>query len=1019
MHLQKQPVQLNFAQGINTKADPNQLPIGQFLALNNSVFTTQGRLSKRNGFANITTLPNSEQTTLTTLNDNLIATGSNLYAFSEDTSQWLNQGTVQPISLNTSPLVRVSTNQTAPDAQVASNGLVCLVYVDTAIAYYQVSDSATGQQIVPRTALGSTAKNPRVFILGQYFIITFMQTVTATTHLRYIAIPIDMPTSPNTVADISTNVLAIGTGYDAAVANNSLYLGWSGSGTTIKLRYLSSTLVVSAETSVAGHTSTYMSVTADNSASTPIIWFTFYRASDMTLYTMAYSQSLTAQVLAPTLIDTITPNGINALTSIATNQLMTAFYDCQNTYTYDSNLQTDFIKKNTVTQAGVVGTPSVMLRSVGLASKAFYNAAGSIYMLVAFDNFNISGNITASNQRGYFLSDSNGNIFMRLAYSNGGGYVTTQVLPNVSYNDSLYYIPYLANDFLASVNKGTNLTSGTPTAAIYTQQGVNLAAIGINNSGQHSSEIAGALHLTGGQLWEYDGVRPVEHGFQVYPEDPEATTSGAGGNLADLLYFYVFTYEWTDNQGNLHRSAPSIPLRVDLSGSVTGTNSVVLHVPTLRMTYKVSPNPVRIVGYRWSTAQQIYYQFTSLTSPTANDTTVDSVNITDTLADSSILGDVQLYTNGGVIENIAAPASTVSCLFKNRLFIVDAEDQNLLWFSKQVIESTPVEMSDLFTIYVAPTTGAQGSTGPITALSAMDDKLIIFKKDAIYYLTGTGPDNTGASSDFSDPIYISSSVGCANQNSIVLMPSGIMFQSDKGIWLLGRDLSTQYIGSQVESFNSQQVESALTIPGTNQVRFTLGNNITLMYDYFYNQWGTFSNISAVSATLYQGLHTYLNSFGAVYQEAANTYVDGSIPVLMSFTTAWLNVAGIRGYERFYFGFLLGTYVTPFKLNIGFSYDYSTPIKQQIVVTPDNFTPAWGGESVWGGAGGWGGDTSNIFQARIFPQQQKCQTFQLTINELYDGSFGVSPGQGLTLSGMNLVVGVKKGYSIQKASRSFG
>jgi hypothetical protein len=537
----------------------------------------------------------------------------------------------------------------------------------------------------------------------------------------------------------------------------------------------------------------------------------------------------------------------------------------------------------------------------------------------------------------------------------------------------------------------------------------------INSINQHSSEIAGALHLTGGQLWEYDSVKPVEHGFQVWPEEVQVNTTTGAGNITAGNYFYQFTYEWTDAQGNLHRSSPSIPISI-VTTTTSSTNT--LYVPTLRLTYKIAPNPVRIVGYRWSAAQQVYYQFTSLTSPIINDTTVDYVVITDTLADSAILGNNIIYTTGGVVENIAAPASIASALYKNRLFLIDAEDQNLLWFSKQVIENTPVEMSDLFTIYVAPTTGSQGSTGPMTALSALDDKLIIFKKDAIYYVTGNGPDNTGANNDFSDPIYVTSSVGCANPDSIVLMPNGLMFQSDKGIWLLGRDLSTNYIGAPVEQYNSSLVQSAQAIPGTNQVRFILDSGITLMYDYFFAQWGTFTNLNAISATLYQGLHTYLNKFGQIYQEADGTYVDGSVPVLMSLTTSWLNMVGLRGYERFYFMFLLGTYYTPFKLNMQLSYDYDSNNKHSVVVSPDNYSPAWGSDALWGSSTLWGGP-GNVFQARVFPQTQKCQTFQITINEIYDSTLGVSPGQGLSLSGMNIVIGLKKGYSTQKASRSFG
>jgi hypothetical protein len=370
------------------------------------------------------------------------------------------------------------------------------------------------------------------------------------------------------------------------------------------------------------------------------------------------------------------------------------------------------------------------------------------------------------------------------------------------------------------------------------------------------------------------------------------------------------------------------------------------------------------------------------------------------------------------VEDIAAPAAIHSALYQNRMLVIDAEDQNLIWYSKQVVQNTPVEFSDLFTIYVSPTSGAQGSTGPLTALGAMDDKLVMFKKAAIYYLTGKGPDNTGANNDFSEPIYITSSVGTTNPSSVVLTPMGIMFQSEKGIWLLGRDLQTKYIGAPVEKYNSDTVTSATAIEGTNQVRFIMSSGITLMYDYYYDQWATFSNILAISALLWQGQHTYLNSLGAIYQETPGTYLDGSNPVLMSFTTAWINVAGLQGYERFYFMHLLGTYFTPFKLAAQLSYDYNSSFSQNISISQDNFSPVYGGDALWGSGDVWGGP-ANAFEAQVFPQIQKCSAFQVTINEVYDPSLGVTAGAGIALSGLNLTVGVKKGYRTQRATRQFG
>lgn len=1002
MALTKQPININFAQGLQTKTDPKQVQIGNFLALNNTVFDVQGALTKRNGFKNITKLPNANQTTLTTLNNNLLATGSNLYAYSSNTNSWLDKGIVQPVNLSVQSMVRSTTAQTSPDVAIASNGLACLAYIDSGNSYYQISDSITGQQIVARTQLVATATNPRVFVLGRYFIVTYMATVAGSPHLQYVAIPISIPASPLPAQDISSIVSSINDGYDACVApGGNLYVSWSSTGNNVRTTYLSPALVLQTAVAIGSSTATLMSTTIDETTST--LWISWYDAATDDGYSAAYSLQLAPLLTKTQIINNIV---VNEITSSASDELLSVFYEVSNTYGYSPNAKSDYVETTTIDILGATTSPAVILRSVGLASKSFIDESGMIYMLVTYGEIN---------QPTYFLIDSSGNIYMRLAGANGGGYQSTQVLSNVVLRDGTYHTAYLIKDFLAPVNKGTALPSGTPVNGIYTQTGINLASFQINIDGQYSSEIGNSLHLTGGQLWQYDGVKPVEQGFQVYPENIAVTTTAGTGGLIAQQYYYVFCYEWTDNAGNLHRSAPSIP-----TGIVTATSSSTntINVPTLRLTYKITPNPVRIVGYRWSAAQQTYYQFTSITNPVVNDPTVDSVTITDANSDSAILGQTLLYTTGGVIENIAAPASTASALFKNRLFIINAEDQNLLWYSKQVIQNTPVEMSDLLTVYVAPTSGAQGSTGPCTALGAMDDKLIIFKRDAIYYLTGTGPDNTGANNDFTDPIYITASVGCPNPQSVVLTPQGLMFQSDKGIWLLGRDLSTSYIGSPVEAYNSSIVYSAQVIPGTNQVRFILDNRVTLMYDYYYGQWGTFNNLNAISSTLFNAKDTYISNLGYIYQETPDYYLDGSNPVLLSFTTSWISLAGIQGLERFYEVYLLGGYASPFKLQVQMAYDYNKSPSQSVMVLPNNYSKTWGGDALWGSGEFWGGP-GDVFEARIFPEQQKCQTFQLIVSEVFDPSLNEPAGEGLTLSGMCLVVGAKKGYRTQKASQSFG
>lgn len=1085
MALNKQALNINFAKGLDTKTDPFQVQPGKFLALQNTVFEKGGLLQKRNGYGALGDLPDNTTKFITTFNGNLTAIGANLQAYSSTTATWVNKGPLKPINLSTLPLIRSNTNQSQFDSVVASNGLMCTVYTDNVpsglvtvpVYKYVIADSITGQNIVAPTVItppgGTVEGSPRVFLVGQHFLIVYTNFISGAYHLRYLAISLLTPSVVFVSAHITSQYTPSSTvDWDGVVINNSLYLAWNGNdpGNAIRMTFIDQSLTLHNIVSFPGRKATIMSVAADQSNN--VVYASFYDSISQTGYTLAVD-NLLATILVPTL--TISATSVKNITSSVQNQVCTVIYEVNNSYTYDSSIVTDFIRSRTITQTGVLGTVSVISRSLGLASKSFI-INNIIYYL---------GIYSSAYQPSYFLMDVSGNVISRIAYSNGG-ILYSLGLPSVTVLNNEAKIAYSFKDLVQAANK----TQGNPSpTGVYSQTGINLVTFSFVDITAMSVEIGNDLIISGGFLWQYDGYSPVEQGFFLWPDYVEGSASTTGGAMSAQQYFYVATYEWADNQGNVYRSAPSIPVEIDASnasttpisftssfssgatsitvssiaglkvgqvltdtttpaniqagtqitsinGSVLGlslptagisagntlqtvtTLSVTVNVPTLRLTYKIA-NPVKIVIYRWSTAQQNYYQVTSIQVPVLNNTSVDSIAYTDTLADSSILGNNILYTTGGVLENISAPSTSAMTLFQSRLFMLDAEDPNLVWFSKQVIEATPVEMTDLLTLFVAPTIGGGGSTGNLKSLSSMDDKLILFKQDAIYYINGEGPDNTGANSQFSEPIFITATVGCSNQQSIVFMPNGLMFQSDKGIWLLGRDLSTSYIGAAVEKFTeAATVLSAVNVPGTNQVRFTLDSGITLMYDYYYGEWGTFINIPALSSTLYQSLHTYMNSFGQVFQETPGSYLDGSNPVLISFTTSWLNLAGLQGYERAYFFYLLGKYITPHKLAVQISYDYNPSPTQQSIITPDNYAPPWGSETLWGGSSYWGGQ-SNVEQWRVFLQQQKCEAFQVTINELFDPEFNTLAGAGLTLSGLALVVGLKSSYPRLKPTKSVG
>jgi len=1007
MALEKRAISVNFTQGVSTKADKNQIPIGTFLELDNMVFTEVGLLKKRDGNKRLANLPDGSSTLTTTYNSNLVAIGTKIQALVEPTNAWINRGDIDLVNVDTLSLIKNNTNQSMVDTAI-SGGLVCTTYTDnvplgtsTRPAFkYAIADLLTGQNVVSPAELtvvaASVSHQARVFSLGQYFVLVYDTYNGSSYSLKYQTININTPGIISTSTTWSTSYTPSGTGsFDGVVANNSLYLSWNGSSGGLKSAYLTSGLTLSSVVGIGSSSSSIVSVTADNSGSTPVIWTTYWNSTSSAGYAVAVNPILNT-VLPQTLITTAPSGAILNIASTAYGGVLNAFLGLAYSYTYNASIPTNRIVSVKMWQAtGSITAEANVSRSVGLGSKACLIGTTSYFMSV----------YQSAYQPTYFLLkyDTTGRPIAKIAYGNGGGYYTDG-LPSCQVIGSTFYSGYLIKDLVQSVNKNTNVSSSTQNLGIYTQTGINLAKIKFTSAKTSAVETAQNLNLNGGFVWNYDGYTISEQNMFLYPDSVATSVAATSGSMSAQTYFYQATYEWSDNQGNIYRSAPSIPVA---AVTTTGSSSVTVFVPTLRLTYKTE-NPVKIVIYRWSTAQQNYYQVTSLTSPVLNNKDADNIAFLDTKPDDVIIGNNLLYTTGGVVENTSPPAADDMTLFDNRMWLINSENKNQLCFSKQIIENVPVEMSDLFTLFVPPTTSTKITTGPIKCIAPMDDKLIVFKANAIYYFNGTGPDNTGANSQYSQPVLITSTVGCSNPRSIVFSPSGLMFQSDKGIWLLGRDLSTSYIGAPVERYNNIPIVAALALPGTNSIRFDLATGGSLLFDYFVNQWATFSGIKSVSSTLYKNLPTFVNSQGYVFQETPGLYLDDSNPVLMSFKTGWLNLAGLQGYQRLYKIFMLGEYKTPHKFSLGVAYDYDPSRTQFINVTPDNYSAPWGVGSTWGSSSVYGG-ASQREQWQLNPERQQCQSFQLTFNEYFDASIGVVAGAGLTISGFNLVSGFKAAF----------
>lgn len=627
------------------------------------------------------------------------------------------------------------------------------------------------------------------------------------------------------------------------------------------------------------------------------------------------------------------------------------------------------------------------------------------------------------------------------------------------------------------------LPSGSPFTYLQYTYGAYTNKLELYSQKTNFAELSQNVMCSGGFLWNYDGSKATENNFFIHPDTvvanpvyPSVDTTSSPGLDVDK-YTYAVIYEWTDNQGNVNKSATGecefeVKAESNFTGNTTNGSNRILNVtnidklqpgqrftgagfttgvyivsidantattkqitvsqfatatgtsvaftmsasqrvlgvnicvPTLRVGYKTVDTKIWI--YRYSATKQTFYKLPYVGTQVSKSNNVvnkDFIFFKDNFANSQLVGNDILYVNGGSqVENIGPPSGKSLTIFDGRLWFIDSENPNQIWYSKQSIQNVPVEMSSLFSLYISPTQSSQGSTGPVRCLFPMDDKLIIFKDNAIYYINGSGPDNSGANSQYSQPILITSTVGCSNQRSIVFMQNGLMFQSNKGVWLLGRDLSTNYIGVDVERTTDDfLVTSAQLIPGTTEVRMALNDGTTLMYDYFYKQWSQFTGMSNISSIITNKLHTYLNNSGQIRRQTKGQYLDGTDPILMRFRTAWFSMAGLQGFQRAYFLFLLGRYISPHRINLSIAYDFNPASTQSVTIVPVNFTSGLL-------------DTSDVEKWRIMLTNQKCETLQMIFQELQDS---LTAGEGLELSELSAVVGLKKGYRTQNQFTTIG
>lgn len=1051
MALDYDTLPIPLAQGVDEKTDDKQLAIGKLVSLQNAVFKSPKQIKKRDGYlAETKNIVGGGTITKGLgvqgyLGELVEMDGTNLYSYSPSQVGWINKGTLPLTSFTTYEVVRNNYSQSCQDgAYDPVTNLSCFIWNDASVGVgYTIIDNATGLSLVADKSVDILGTNCKVLLFQSRFVVIYYD---ATNHtLRYKTILTSTPTTLSTATTIASDIWTTQPIFDAEMIGTQIVIAYTRS-TSIAMYTVSSSFVLSSQYVQTSSSAANYAISVIGDASNNA-WVTYAHLNTTTRYITFVVSSALAQVLAPTQIDT-SGQFIVAITGIVSGTTATIYYDA-------TPGGWSGIASNTITITGTVGTSALYILNIGLASKAFVFGS-STYMLVGYPG-PVSGVATlpASIEQSYFVLNTSAQVVAKIAPGNSGTVPLNGILPEVPiFAAGQYLFTYLYKDDL-SANGGK----------IFYNVGVQAATVNLAPIASPSKLIcANTLHVAGGQLQMYDGANVVEHGFHIYPENlflSSNATSGGGigigtSTAAINQVQYVAVYEWQDNLGQIHRSAPSPPLTIKLptitaaqlfTGNVTtnssfitsvssltnvfigqtllgtsaGIGTTIIAIDAVNMIVRMSnlstttasadsitsvdlgqiqievngisvtqKNNISIVLYRTINNGTIFYRTSSLTALTYNSKSVGTVTFTDNTPDAALVGNEELYTNGGVVDNIGAPACSVVFKFKNRPCLIPSETETEFWYGQEIVPGSPAEFSDEFTENV------DDHIGQITSSQQMDDKIILFGPSIKYYIVGSGPSPNGSNNDFTDATRIAGVSGCSNQASIVEIPDGLVYQdSEKGIWLLDRSLQEHFIGAEVSNFISSTITSSQLFADENKVVFTLNTGTNLVYDYYVNQWETdvFPN-GAIDSTVFENDFIFVQADGTVQSQTPGSFTDNGAVVPIAIKTGWLNFGGVEGFQRVAEIQILGQYKSPHTLTINLYTDFgTTPTTTRTIPVLNPIFP---------------------YQFRIRPTVMKCESMQIEIIE----SQASNLGEGFSLSSLAVKIGIKKGLNRLPAGASY-
>jgi hypothetical protein len=542
--------------------------------------------------------------------------------------------------------------------------------------------------------------------------------------------------------------------------------------------------------------------------------------------------------------------------------------------------------------------------------------------------------------------------------------------------------------------------------------------------------------IAGGRPSWYDGSNVHEHGFAWYPSfnrdadtdalppaatnNDDLTETGGAAFTSGQTFRGVAIYEAEDANAQIHRSGYS---RVMLDTIGGATSNLRFTVKTGLLTERLPPasswwssgaTPPKQVYFRTpdGVGEAIYYRADARSGKALWPNPTAATNFDDfgaAVGDDDValqLRDV-LYVTGDILPNDGTPPCKFCCVHGDRLWLLGTDDPKVVWFSQPYVSTEAPRFNQALTL-IFP-------TEPLAAAS-MDDKLVVLSSDRVYIVTGDGPPATGGADVGFDIQLITTDVGIRDVRSLLQMPLGLMWRSDKGIVLLGRDLTLNYIGKDVspgidpDTFPLYTCVGAALLARRSEVRFLFNTGVIndaaqiWWYNYEEKVWGIDQFVSGedgtimnpVSCTMFGDTFAIATTQG-VWQENANFDDEGSF-VASAIVTRWITLNDVlQGWLEVDEIQFVGDYGGAHTVSVTVLFDFSSDSAETFSFTKAELEAQKAA-------------TGTRYQFSVTPRTRQCRSLQIIAADAVDTAGGGGPTEAMALSEIVIRGRARKGLA---------